>query len=259
MTAPTDGRHAPGHQPGTEKLRRGGEDGDLSERAGSAISLTQLAAQPVAADDTSTARAASASSTLIAPDLLVRRRRRIDRDELGDRGRSVNKLERASAAARVAALLGLDDLEDVGEDELLELAAARPKTRRDCLPGGINEARPCPWLACRAHLAIDITAAGSLHVYHNRPLEQLEHTCVLDLAEQAEDTPVEVDVLGRFRNGQFAMTLEEVGVVMNVTRERIRQLEARALLGAAASARYYGLGESDAAFTHPTYGEDDYR
>lgn len=28
----------------------------------------------------------------------------------------------------------------------------RPRTRLDCLPGGCNEQRPCPWVTCKWHL-----------------------------------------------------------------------------------------------------------
>src|SRR5262245_4590856 len=28
----------------------------------------------------------------------------------------------------------------------------RPRVRADCLPGGVNEERPCPWASCRYHL-----------------------------------------------------------------------------------------------------------
>ena len=32
----------------------------------------------------------------------------------------------------------------------------RPVTRGDCLPGGCNGQRPCPWVSCKAHLALDV-------------------------------------------------------------------------------------------------------
>jgi len=80
----------------------------------------------------------------------------------------------------------------------------RPKTRGDCEGGP----RPCPFVSCRYHLYLDVLDTGSLKI--NRPdLEpwELEDSCALDVADRA------------------GITLEEAGEVMNLTRERIRQLE----------------------------------
>jgi hypothetical protein len=79
---------------------------------------------------------------------------------------------------------------------LYEERPPAPRTRRDCLPGGVNEARPCPWTGCRHN----IVEAGPTQA-----------TCSLDIADEG------------------GITLEEVGVLMGVTRERIRQIEATAL------------------------------
>lgn len=65
----------------------------------------------------------------------------------------------------------------------------KPVIRGDCLPGGVNEARPCQQASCYWHMA-----------HH-------EESCVLDVADKG------------------GVTLEEVGSYMGVTRERIRQLE----------------------------------
>lgn len=88
----------------------------------------------------------------------------------------------------------------------------RPKTRAECMP--LAQGRPCPWVACKHHLYLDVNPdTGSIKI--NFPdLEpwQLKQTCALDVAD---------------RNG---ITLEEVGEIMNLTRERIRQVEVRGLL-----------------------------
>ncbi len=68
-----------------------------------------------------------------------------------------------------------------------------PLTRSECLPDGSNSSRPCGYVKCRHHL------------------NNSKHSCSLDLAE-----------LG-------GMTLDEVGQVMGVTRERVRQMEVEAL------------------------------
>src|SRR4051812_6566126 len=86
----------------------------------------------------------------------------------------------------------------------------RPTTREECR----GELRPCPWVACKHHLYLDINPeTGSIKI--NFPdLEpwELKHTCALDVAERG------------------GITLEEVGEIMNLTRERIRQVEVRGLL-----------------------------
>lgn len=86
----------------------------------------------------------------------------------------------------------------------------RPTTRAECR----EEMRPCPWVACKHHLYLDINPeTGSIKI--NFPeLEpwDLQHTCALDVAERG------------------GITLEEVGEIMNLTRERIRQVEVRGLL-----------------------------
>ena len=85
----------------------------------------------------------------------------------------------------------------------------RPQTRAECQ----GQARPCPWVACKHHLYLDVNPeTGSIKI--NFPdLEpwELKHTCALDVAD---------------RNG---ITLEDVGEIMNLTRERIRQVEVRGL------------------------------
>jgi hypothetical protein len=92
----------------------------------------------------------------------------------------------------------------------VEVLAARPRTRGDCAGG----ARPCLWLACRHNLYLDVDPdTGSIKI--NFPdLEpwELEHTCALDVAERG------------------GLMLDEVGDIMNLTRERIRQVETRGLL-----------------------------
>jgi hypothetical protein len=86
----------------------------------------------------------------------------------------------------------------------------RPSSRAECR----EEMRPCPWVACKHHLYLDINPeTGSIKI--NFPdLEpwELKHTCALDVAERG------------------GITLEEVGEIMNLTRERIRQVEVRGLL-----------------------------
>jgi hypothetical protein len=86
----------------------------------------------------------------------------------------------------------------------------RPTNRSEC----VDAPRPCPGVACKHHLYLDINPkTGSIKI--NFPdLEpwELQHTCALDVAD----------------NG--GLTLEEIGVITNLTRERVRQVEVRGLL-----------------------------
>lgn len=80
----------------------------------------------------------------------------------------------------------------------------RPLTRGDCEGG----ARPCPWVSCAHHLYLDVLPSGSIK-FNFPELEpwELRETCALDVAD---------------RGGE---TLEAVGRLLSLTRERVRQVE----------------------------------
>lgn len=86
----------------------------------------------------------------------------------------------------------------------------RPSTRGECA----NVARPCPYVSCKYHLYIDVNpATGSIKVnFPDREVWELKESCALDVANQG------------------GITLEEVGEILNLTRERIRQVEVRGLM-----------------------------
>jgi Sigma-70, region 4 len=99
---------------------------------------------------------------------------------------------------------------DPEEAELLgELTDNRPKTRADC----ISSPRPCVFVSCKYNLYLDVNPeTGSIKLnFPDKELFELEYTCALDVAEKG------------------GITLEEVGEIMNLTRERIRQVETRGL------------------------------
>lgn len=81
-----------------------------------------------------------------------------------------------------------------------------PATRAECVGGE----RPCPFVSCRHHLFLDVDGVnGSIKInFPDREPEELKHSCSLDIADDGD------------------RTLEEIGVVMNITRERVRQVEA---------------------------------
>ncbi len=85
----------------------------------------------------------------------------------------------------------------------------RPKTRADCA----NVPRPCVFVGCRHNLYIDVNVATGSIKFNHPDLEpdEVESSCSLDIAEEQ------------------GATLEEVGYLMNITRERIRQIEEKVL------------------------------
>lgn len=84
----------------------------------------------------------------------------------------------------------------------------RPKTRGDC----DQVQRPCPFVSCRFHLYLDTTRAGNVKLnFPDLEPDELRESCCLDVAD---------------RGGE---TLEEVGALLNITRERLRQVEVMAL------------------------------
>jgi hypothetical protein len=100
---------------------------------------------------------------------------------------------------------------DPEEEELLKaIQAERPRTRADC----INGPRPCLFVSCKHNLYLDVNPeTGSIKLnFPDKEIWELEHTCALDVAEKG------------------GITLEEVGEIMNLTRERIRQVETRGLI-----------------------------
>lgn len=92
-------------------------------------------------------------------------------------------------------------------DVLVVPEEERPRTRGEC----VDAARPCPWVACRYHLAVDINPqTGGLKLnFPHREIDDLDATCALDVAERG------------------GATLDEVGSLLNLSRERVRQVEER--------------------------------
>ena len=107
----------------------------------------------------------------------------------------VTRREARNAVARALELeAGLDD---------------RPLRRADCA----NGPRPCPLVSCRHHLYLDVNPqTGTIKLnFPDLEVWELVHSCALDVADQG------------------GTAIEAVGELMNVTRERIRQIEAQAL------------------------------
>jgi hypothetical protein len=98
---------------------------------------------------------------------------------------------------------------EVGRAEFPLELGWRPLTRGDC----VDLVRPCPFVACRYHLFVDVspvTGAIKLNFPDLEP-DQLQQSCALDVADRG------------------GTTLEDVGAIINLTRERIRQVETKAM------------------------------
>jgi hypothetical protein len=83
-----------------------------------------------------------------------------------------------------------------------------PKTRGECA-GGL---RPCPFVSCSHNLYLDVDRqSGSIKLnFPDLEPEELVHSCALDVADRG------------------GATLDTVGEIMNLTRERVRQIEVKA-------------------------------
>lgn len=133
---------------------------------------------------------------------------------------SVKRLSKGKLeAGRIAANADLEGLE-----------FTRPKTRGDCLQGE-NAQRPCPFLSCRWNLGLDVNPEnGAVKV--NFPdangevnWDAMPESCALDVADRG------------------GITLEEVGEIVGIVRERVRQIETKCLGKVKALADLAGLAE----------------
>lgn len=131
----------------------------------------------------------------VAVDMLTREQRRSRRKrEVRARTVSVKRMTKRELLA--------------GATEFPPEPSTRPQTRGECAL--IN--RPCPYVSCRYHLFIDVSPrTGAIKInFPDIEPDQLPESCTLDVADRG------------------GATLEEVGAAVNVTRERIRQLETKA-------------------------------
>jgi len=90
----------------------------------------------------------------------------------------------------------------------------RPRSRSEC----VEAPRPCPFVSCKHHLFLDVSArTGAIKLnFPDLEVWEMTETCALDVADRG------------------GTTLEEVGAIMNLTRERIRQVEVKGLAKLAA-------------------------
>jgi hypothetical protein len=92
--------------------------------------------------------------------------------------------------------------------------SGKPRMRAECA----DAPRPCPYVSCQHHLYLDVSArTGAIKLnFPDLEVWEMTETCALDVADRG------------------GTTLEEVGAIMNLTRERIRQVEVKGLARLAA-------------------------
>jgi len=97
----------------------------------------------------------------------------------------------------------------------------KPRNRAECAEGP----RPCPFVSCKHHLFIDVSPrTGAIKLnFPDLEVWDLGESCALDVADRG------------------GTTLEDVGAIMNLTRERIRQVEVKALAKLEALQDMYAL------------------
>jgi hypothetical protein len=130
-------------------------------------------------------------------------------EEVGPDSRGRRK-RRTRSRARTISIRRLSKAElNRGREQYPESDYWRPTTRGDCA----EMERPCPFVACKYHLYIDVhPVRGSIKInFPDVEVWEMTDTCALDIADRG------------------GITLEEVGQIMNLTRERVRQLETQGL------------------------------
>jgi hypothetical protein len=131
--------------------------------------------------------------------------------EEGEEGDEQSRRKRRSRArARTISIRRLSKAElNRGRALYPEEEYWRPSARAQC----VDMERPCPFVSCKYHLYIDVhPVRGSIKVnFPDVEVWEMTDTCALDIADRG------------------GITLEEVGEIMNLTRERVRQLETQGL------------------------------
>lgn len=122
------------------------------------------------------------------------------------RSKTLSRKEMAREMRKLNAKGGVPGDEQQLRDRIEQM---RPKTRADC----VNTPRPCLFVSCKYNLYLDVNPnTGSVKLnFPDKEIWELAETCVLDVADKG------------------GITLEEVGKIMNLTRERIRQVETHGL------------------------------
>jgi len=131
-------------------------------------------------------------------------------DEPGTDDRRGRRKRRSRARARTISIRRLSKAElNRGRELYPETDYWKPRSRSECK----DMERPCPFVSCKYHLYIDVhPVRGSIKLnFPDLEIWEMTETCALDVADRG------------------GITLEEVGEIMNLTRERVRQVETAGL------------------------------
>jgi hypothetical protein len=109
---------------------------------------------------------------------------------------------------------------DIGRALYPETDHGKPRTRAEC----VDAPRPCPYVSCKHNLYLDVTPeTGSIKLnFPDLEAWEMGESCALDVAARG------------------SLRLEHVGAYMNLTRERVRQLEEAAMQRLAEAAEHLG-------------------
>jgi hypothetical protein len=142
-------------------------------------------------------------ATALAPDEEITREQRRSRRKRDVRARTISVKRMTKRELELGRML-YPEVEEI----------EHPVTRADCQGGE----RPCPFVSCKHHLYLDVSArTGAIKLnFPDLEVWEMVETCALDVADRG------------------GTTLEEVGAIMNLTRERIRQVEVKGLAKLAA-------------------------
>src|SRR6187551_4015293 len=136
-------------------------------------------------------------ATALSPDEEITREQRRSRRKRDVRARTISVKRMTKRELEIGKLL------------YPETDYFKPKQRAECAEGP----RPCPYVSCKHHLFIDVSPrTGAIKLnFPDLEVWELGESCALDVADRG------------------GTTLEDVGAIMNLTRERIRQVEVKAL------------------------------
>jgi hypothetical protein len=162
-----------------------------------ALELSKASDTAPAAPEVATDGALALAPQELDPELFVTREQRRSRRKRDVRARTISVKRMTKRELELGRLL------------YPEMDVERPVTRADCA----NGERPCPFVSCKHHLFLDVSArTGAIKLnFPDLEVWDMTETCALDVADRG------------------GTTLEEVGAIMNLTRERIRQVEVKGL------------------------------
>ena len=152
----------------------------------------------------------SAANTVAEPSLPIEGATALRADEAGITREQRRSRRKRDVRARTISVKRMTKRElEIGRLLYPENGYWKPRTRAECADG----ARPCPFVSCKHHLFVDVSAkTGAIKLnFPDLDVWEMNESCALDVADRG------------------GTTLEDVGAIMNLTRERIRQVEVKAL------------------------------